>query len=155
MNDDEREVEGRVSADADQPSEPIQLKTITVKKGRIICDLCIPDERYRRTSPKLAAFVTGQFPDLPHHTCVNGVGPSFGMVMESTSVAHLLEHVAISLQTQAASDIACEFVGTTEWVDEQAGEARIEMSFHDDLEALRALSEATRFLNIAVLTCLA
>ena len=46
------------------------------------------------------------------------------------------------------------FIGTTEWLDEEAGLARIEVGFKDDLVALRAFNEAIRFLNIAVLTCL-
>lgn len=144
------------SAEAPQPStqpDPVQLRAITVRRGRMACDLAIPDPRFRYTTPRLAAFAEGQFPDLPHHACVNGSGPSFGAVMESTSTAHLLEHLVISLQTRAATGSSAEFLGTTEWTDEAAGLARIEVSFRDDLEALRAFGEATRFLNIAVLTC--
>ena len=37
------------------------------------------------------------------------------------------------------------FLGTTEWVDERAGEARVEISFKDDLEALKAFNEQQRF----------
>ena len=134
-------------------SDPVQVKAYTVKADRVVCDLVISEARFRYTTPKLAAFAEGQYPDLPHHACVNEAGPSFKAVMEST--AHLLEHLVISLQARSANDPAIEFVGTTEWVDEAAGEARVEVSFHDDLEALRAFNEATRFLNIAVLTCLA
>lgn len=134
--------------------DPIQVRAITVRTGRLVCDVAIPDERFRHTTPRLAAFVQREYPDLPHHACVNGEGDSFGVVIERTSTAHLLEHLAISMQTRAASS-ASPFVGTTEWTDESAGEARVEMSFRDDLEALRSFNEATRFLNIAVLTCLA
>ena len=136
-------------------SDPIEVRAYTVKTGRIVCDLAIANERFRYTSPKLAAFAAGQYPDLPHHACVNEVGQTFSAVMEATSTPHLLEHLVISLQTRSASDGNAGFVGSTEWTDETAGEARVEVSFHDDLEALRAFGEATRFLNIAVLTCLA
>lgn len=39
------------------------------------------------------------------------------------------------------------FLGTTEWADRAAGQARVEVNFRDDLIALRAFSEATAFLN--------
>lgn len=135
-------------------SDPIEIKAITVRTGRIACDVAIPDERFRFTSPKLAAFVEGQHPDLPHHACVNDAGFSFGDVIERTSVPHLLEHLVISEQVRGDASAAM-FVGTTEWTDEAAGEARIEVGFKDDLVALRAFGDATRFLNMAVLTCLA
>ena len=147
-------VAGQQSALPTSSPDPLTLRAITVKTGRMICDISIADERFRRTTPKLAAFVQGHYPDLPHHACVNHTGPTFAAVMENTSTAHLLEHLIISLQTRAVSNSAASFTGTTEWVDEAAGDARIEVSFIDDLQALRALSEATRFLNIAVITCL-
>ena len=43
------------------------------------------------------------------------------------------------------------YLGTTEWIDEDAGLARIEVSFTDDLVALRAFLDAAQFLNKAVI----
>jgi hypothetical protein len=133
---------------------PIQVRSITVKTGRLVCDVAVSSSRYRYTTPGLAAFAEGQYPDLPHHACVNDKGPAFGDVMEATSTPHLIEHVAISLQTRAAVGSDASFTGTTEWIDEEAGEARIQLSFQDDLEALRAFNDATQFVNMAVLTCI-
>lgn len=133
---------------------PIQVRNITVQTGRIVCDVAIPNPKYRYTTPRVAAFVQVKYPDLPHHACVNDVGQTFGDVMESTSTPHLLEHVAISMQTRAATGSDAIFTGTTEWIDEYAGEARIQLSFQDDLEALRAFNNATQFVNTAVITCL-
>ena len=135
--------------------KPIQVRAITVRTGRIVADIAIPDERFRTTTPKLAAFAEGQFPDLPHHACVNHVGFAFGDVIESTSVPHLLEHLVISMQVREKAIGDATFIGTTEWTDEEAGEARVEFGFKDDLVALRAFNEALKFLNVAVLTCLA
>ena len=135
-------------------SEPIQMRTITVRTGRMLCDIEIAEERYRNTSPRLAAFVADQYPDLPHHACVNDVGHTFGDVIENTSVPHLLEHLVISWQVRERQAGDPTFIGTTEWLDEEAGVARIEVGFKDDLVALRAFNEATQFLNTAVLTCL-
>ena len=60
---------------------------------------------------------------------------------------HVLEHLAIELQTRATEDPRATFVGTTEWVDEAAGVARVQVSYLDDLQALRSLSEALDILN--------
>lgn len=134
---------------------PIKTKVITVRTGRIVCDIEIADPVYRMTSPKLAAFVTNQYPDLPLHACVNEVGTAFGSVIEKTSVPHMLEHLVVDIQThETDTPLATTFVGTTEWTDEDAGQARIEVSFRDDLQALRAFNKALEFLNTAVLTCL-
>lgn len=133
---------------------PLVLEAVSVKVGRLVCDVRIENREYRQTNARLAEFVMRDYPDLAHHTCINGIAPTFGAVIESTSVAHLLEHVVISMQTHASEDRHARFTGTTEWLDEAAGRARVEVSFMDDLEALRAFAEATRFLNNAVLTCL-
>ena len=139
---------------SDSRPAPIRIHSITVRTGRLVCDVEVPDERFRYTTPRLAAFVMDRYPELPRHACVNDAGKTFGAVMERTSTPHLLEHLAITEQTRAASDADSVFTGTTEWMDEKAGKARVEVSFRDDLEALRAFNEATQFLNIAVLTCL-
>lgn len=136
-------------------SDPIEVRAITVRTGRLVCEVAIPEERWRQTTPKLAAFVEGSYPDLPHHACVNDVGYSFGDVIEHTSVPHLLEHLTISEQVRASEGVSSMFIGITEWMDEAAGVANVEIGFRDDLVALRAFGEATRFLNTAVLTCLA
>ena len=134
--------------------QPVQVKTITVQTGRLVCDVVVSDAQHRYTTPRLAAFAQGHYPDLPYHACVNDAGPLFGDAIEHTSTPHLLEHIAISEQTRAAEAPEDRFFGTTEWTDEAAGEARVTISFRDDLEALRAFNNAARFVNIAVLTCL-
>ncbi len=124
-----------------------------VGAGRIGCDVTLTAHAPRTTDPVLAARVRASFPDLPRHACVNGAGDTFGAVMEATSLPHLLEHLVIDLQTQAAPPDASPdtaYVGITRWTDENAGRAHIEVSFTDDLVALRAFRDATRFLNEAV-----
>ena len=119
-----------------------------VGAGRIGCDVALAAQAPRTTDPVLAARVCASFPNLPRHACVNGAGDTFGAVMEATSLPHLLEHLVIDLQTQASPDTA--YVGITRWTDENAGRAHIEVSFTDDLVALRAFRDAARFLNEAV-----
>ena len=138
----------------DKASEPVCLARIAVKPGRLVCDVLVAQACYRRTTPVLASCVLDSYPELAHHACVNEVAPTFGAVIGDTSVVHLLEHLVITLQTRATSTSA-QFSGTTEWINEDEGLARMQLGFVDDLEALRALSEATRILNKAVLICLA
>ncbi len=135
--------------------DPIQVRSITVRTGRIVAEVSVEDERFRYTTPRIAAFAEGQFPDLPHHACVNDSGKTFGDCMETTSVPHLLEHVIISLQVRERNSGDATFIGTTEWINEQEGLASVEFGFRDDLVALRAFNEAVKFVNVAVLTCLA
>lgn len=124
-----------------------------VGAGRIGCDVALAAQAPRTTDPVLAARTCASFPNLPRHACVNGAGDTFGAVMEATSLPHLLEHLVIDLQTQAAPPDASPdtaYVGITRWTDENAGRAHIEVSFTDDLVALRAFRDAARFLNEAV-----
>ena len=139
-----------VGDEAQALAQPIEVDSITVQTGRLICDIVIPDSRNRMVSPALAAYVRTQMPSLTRHSCVNGVDDTFGAVLDTTSVPHLLEHLAIDAQVRASQDSDAPFVGTTEWLDENAGTARITLSFTDDLVALRAFNEAVMFLNDAV-----
>ena len=133
--------------------DALAIERLVVGAGRIGCDVTLTAHAPRTTDPVLAARVRASFPDLPRHACVNGAGDTFGAVMEATSLPHLLEHLVIDLQTQAAPPDASPdtaYVGITRWTDENAGWAHIEVSFTDDLVALRAFRDATRFLNEAV-----
>lgn len=55
-------------------------------------------------------------------------------------------------RTAPAASAAPTFVGTTEWLDEPAGLAHVQVSFADDLIALRALRDAADILNQAVVS---
>ena len=125
----------------------ISVTSIVVNTGRLICEVSVPDPSFRHTNSAIAQRLSARFPSLGHHACVNAVGRTFGCVMERTSMPHVLEHLVIELQTRASDDPQAMFVGTTEWVDEAAGIARVQVSYLDDLQALRALSEALDILN--------
>ena len=127
--------------------DPVRVERIVVRTGRLTCDVRISDPKRRYADIGLVQRATDAFPSLPQHACVNEIGPTFAAVMDTTSVPHLVEHIAIDLQTRAAADPETTFVGTTEWLDEDAGLARIELSFEDDLEAMRAFNRAVEFVN--------
>ena len=125
---------------------PISISSIVVRRGRLVCEVEVPDPQYRYTNPQIAQHVLDLHPSLSRHACVNAEGRTFGCVMEHTSIAHLLEHLAVELQTRASDDPQALFVGTSEWLDEASGKARVQLSFSDDLEALRALKEAAEII---------
>ncbi|MGI6105828.1 MAG: cyanophycin synthetase family protein [Raoultibacter sp.] len=128
------------------------IEQLRVKQDRIVCLLQIDNEAHRYTSPELIRGLSSDFPGLGKHTCKNAYGPTFAAVMENTSIPHLLEHLVIDLQAAQCRQSAEIFVGTSEWIDEQAGRACIEVSFTDDLNALRAFRDAISILNKAVIS---
>lgn len=129
------------------------IERLTVRADRVVCDVALAPGAPRRSTPALAARLRENFPHLPSHACVNDEGGTFAAVMDHTSLPHVLEHLVIDLQTRdASSDGDTVFVGTTEWTDARSGHARIEVSFTDDMVALRCFRDATDFLNRAVVT---
>jgi len=130
---------------------PVRIESLTVKADRVIARIAIDDVHFRYTTPAIAERAQAEYPTLARHACVNARGKTFGAVMNETSTAHLLEHLVIEMQIRSCVDEAAVFVGTTEWIDEQAGIACVQVSFEDDLNALRAFNKAAHFLNSAVI----
>lgn len=126
---------------------PISISSIVVRRGRLTCEIEVPDARFRYTNPQIAQRVLDVYPSLSRHACVNAEGRTFSCVIEHTSIAHLLEHLAVELQTRAADNPKALFVGTSEWLDEASGKACVQLSFSDDLVALRALKEAVEIIT--------
>ena len=127
-------------------AQPIQAMRITVERDRLVCDVLVPDRRFRYSDASLASAVEVSYPSIIRHACVNDVSNRFVDVIATTSVPQVLEHVAIDEQIHA-SKAAERLVGATEWTCESAGEATIQLSFVDDLEALSAFKRALAFLN--------
>lgn len=125
----------------------LSIVRFVVKRDRIACFVEAPDPARRYTTPAIARAACAARPHLPAHACVNECGDTFGSVMGRTPLPHLLEHVAIDLMVEGAARDDALFTGTTEWVDEARGRARVEVSYADDVEALGALTEAARLVN--------
>lgn len=135
----------------------VRIVQLRVRAARVECTLLLSPDAPRYTTPDLVARACASFPDLPQHACVNAVGNTFASVMDHTPLPHLIEHIAISLQVRAAAQADARaavrsdvYVGTSEWVDERAGRALVQVSFTDDLAALRALNGAVTFVNEAL-----
>lgn len=138
--------------------DKVVFDRLTVLPDRVEASVRIVDQEARVTSKALIDRVLQQFPTVPYHACRNDVGPTFGAVMERTSVPHLLEHLVIDIQThaharnetsQGASDQAI-FTGTTQWSADDPDVAIVRVSFLDDLIALGAFKKALHFINHAL-----
>ena len=133
-------------SDAGRPPR-IVIERLQVRSDRVVATVRMPNAPRVLTTPKLAARVCRDFPDLPQHACVNGEGPVFGAVVGHTPLPHLLEHLVIDLQVQAGDDPDRLFTGASRWTDREKGLAQVEVSYADDLAALRAFRDAAAYLN--------
>lgn len=140
---------------------PLSIESLVIRTNRIVCDVVVSPGVSHTTSRAIIERVCAAFPNLPRHACVNDKGDTFSAVMNCTPLPHLLEHLVVDEQVRAAARTAAVmgekgyaadmiFTGTTEWIDERAGRARIEVNFTDDLVALRAFRDAVNFLNAVV-----
>ena len=131
----------------------VRIDHVEVRRDRIVADATVLDERFAYTSPELIDALVPAYPNLLSHTCVNGVGETFGAVAADTSLPHLIEHMAIENQvraemgTEKTNDLA--YVGKSLWTNRSSMKARIELSYTDDLAALAALRDAVRDVNQA------
>jgi hypothetical protein len=66
---------------------------------------------------------------------------------------HLLEHVVVQFQVEACPDPDRIFTGATRWTDRRAGLAQVEVSYADDIVALRAFRDGAALVNSLVRTC--
>lgn len=153
-------------AGGDASAGPIRVERMEVRRGHLVCRVAF-SAAPRTTSPQLMSRVLAAVPTLAQHACVNERGTTFAAVMDCTPLPHLLEHLVVDLQVRAESGqwftlpgaapsvsphVAGTMhdrpiVGTSEWLDEAAGIARIDVSFADDLVVLRAMRDSVAFLN--------
>lgn len=129
----------------------ISVPKIDVFSGRLRFLVRLSSDAPRFADEVLVAKAYARHPTLAVHSCINSKGPTFGDVAVGTSVPHLLEHLIIAEQVRISPKDAT-FVGTTHWTDKgpDAGEAIIEVSFIDDLQAFEALRNALTFLNESI-----
>lgn len=133
------------------PREAVRIEAIRVRADRIEASVAVSSERYRMSDPALVRRCLRFAPTMVHHVCRNEVGPLFSFVMESTSVPHLLEHMVIDAQTRCAHNASRVFTGATQWDEMGSLTATVSLSYEDDLETLRCLSQAVSFLNDALI----
>ena len=126
----------------------LTIERIAVRADRLSLLVRVAPGAPRLTDAAFARSLVAERPTLAHHTCVNPFGPTLGAVIARTSLPHVLEHVIIDEQVRHPRSLTdATFVGTTEWLDEAAGLARVEVNFLDDLVALEAMRNALSFVN--------
>ena len=76
----------------------------------------------------------------------SGAAPAAGHVAAGSAAAKLAPR-ASRIRRTSAVNLNASIVGTSEWLDESAGVARIDVSFTDDHIALRALRDAVAVMN--------
>ena len=134
-------------------SDEITVPKIEVFPERLRLHVQLGDAVPRFTNEVMIAKAYEAYPTLPVHSCINAKGPTFGDVAVGTSVPHLLEHLIIAEQVRIINDSTptneATFVGTTSWSEDgtEAGKAIVEVSFLDDLQALKALRNALALVN--------
>lgn len=129
-------------------SRVLRINGLTVRRDRVCAEVSV-SARAHMTTLQLAAYIVREFPLIGRHACVNEKGSTFGLVIDNTPLPHLLEHLVIDLQMRSAKSDDFVYVGLSEWADEAAGLARVEVNFVDDLVALQAFRDAADFLNNA------
>ncbi len=135
----------------------VSVQRIIVRKDRVVCYIALDPLAPRFTSHEIAQRLICRMPSLPDHDCINEKGPTFGDVMDHTSVPHVLEHLVIDFQVQQAAQSpnarmrARSFRGTTEWINVSEGRAKIELDYADDLVVLKALTDSVDILNDVLL----
>ena len=120
----------------------VEVTNIVVKNFRIICNVKLNSLKF--SNPQIKDALLHEMPSLARHKCKNSSANNFEEVMDSTSLAHILEHMIIDIQSKHTNEV---LLGTTEWIDENAGIAKIELSFTDDLVCLSAINSAVGKLN--------
>ncbi len=142
----------------------LAVERIAFERDRMVLLVRVPGGPAACLGPAAAARLSAARPFLAQHACLNAEGASFGAILGRTSLPHVLEHLIIDFQAEAQAAArasarpaaapstapnrsAATFVGTTEWLDERAGLARVAVNFTDDLIALAALKAACALME--------
>ena len=155
---------------------PLSVERVMVQRDRIMVLVRVPEGPAAHLTEAQRDYLLSVRPRLARHACINAQGQPFGAIMAETSLPHVLEHLIIDFQAELsrgavsrsfANAVSADksdgtstadaqsgrtrspltFVGTTEWLSEREGLARIEVNFTDDLIALDALKRACALLD--------
>lgn len=125
----------------------LSVERVAIERDRMALLVRVAGGSTAHLSPEAAAQLLRARPRLARHACLNAQGEPFGAILDRTSLPHILEHLIIDFQAEFADRSAATFVGTTEWLNEREGLARVEVNFTDDLIALAALKAARALME--------
>ena len=123
------------------------VERVAIERDRMALLVRVAGGPAAHLSPEAAVRLLQARPRLARHACVNAQGEPFGAILDRTSLPHILEHLIIDFQAELADRSAATFVGTTDWLNEREGLARVEVNFTDDLIALAALKAACALME--------
>lgn len=126
---------------------PLAVERVAIERDRMVLLVRVAGGPTAHLSPEAAARLLRARPHLAEHACLNAQGEPFGAILDRTSLPHILEHLVIDFQAEFDDRSAATFVGTTEWLNEREGLARVEVNFTDDLIALAALKAARALME--------
>lgn len=126
---------------------PLAVERVAIERDRMALLVRVAGGPAAHLSPEAAARLLQARPHLAEHACLNAQGEPFGAILDRTSLPHILEHLVIDFQAEFDDRSAATFVGTTEWLNEREGLARVEVNFTDDLIALAALKAARALME--------
>ena len=117
-------------------------------KLRFVVDVADPDRCVSSETPQMVRALFRLLPALNRQRCRNNYGYSFRREAQDTELPHLLEHVALELQSQARPPhgvIRGETVWN--WKEEQRGRFHVELDYEDRRVAAAAVTLAERLIE--------
>ena len=122
----------------------IKLLNITFKGDRAQIDVQFNGKLSPDVHNNFIKLLLKKYPSIAGHSCRNSKGPTFGDCVETTSVAHIFEHVILE-ELAFVETRKCVFVAKTSNLG--GGVAKIELKYYDDISTLQAIKRATSSLN--------
>lgn len=124
-------------------AQMIEIQKVLVDPRTLSARVRIADGAplYTDEDPDATNRVMDLLPELADHACTGDSSALFGEVVDSTDVAHLLEHVSVELmaRTQLAGDIS---MGRTRELEDDPRAYLIQLDCPDDVLTAAALSSA-------------
>lgn len=128
----------------------IDITKVAISPRSLTATVRIADDAplYTDEDPAGTDLVAGLMPQIASHACFGDGAVTFGDAMQSTEVAHLLEHVCVELlaRTGKAGSISA---GQTRVIDEAERLYEIRLACPDDVLVAGALSSAAWIVDWA------
>jgi hypothetical protein len=125
------------------------ISSTSAKPGKMEIVIDVQDADKCRTDhfPELSPRLFQLLPSLKHQKCHNGYGYSFRQEAEATELPHLLEHLALELQSLVRYHELLKGETTWDWRTEPRGRFHVEISYEQRELAVEAVSVAESIIE--------
>ena len=155
----------------------LKVEKILFKADRVELEVFDEARLTAKARHKFSELVSARYPEITSQDCRNSHGSKFGDCLETTSLAHVLEHVIICNMQRTAADFnlfeemggkgesdptvslsslhithSLIFVGKT--TKKGPNLAKIELKYYDDIHALGAIKRSIEDVNEMLNACL-